>query len=67
MKPHEICKKHLGENLTYLSEQSGESIQTLNNWAKNKPRRFLNTIRAVKNKPSMVECEVCGNVIGYNP
>ena len=63
MKPHQICKKAGLKSLAELAEKSGESVQTLNNWSKNKPRRFLNTIKAVKNKPIIIECNVCGNLI----
>lgn len=40
MKPHEICKRAGLKSLAELSEKSGVSIQTLNNWAKNKPKLF---------------------------
>ena len=40
MKPHEQCKKAGLKNLAQLSEISSVSIQTLNNWAKNKPKLF---------------------------
>jgi lambda repressor-like predicted transcriptional regulator len=35
MKPHKICKKAGLKSLTELSEKSGVSIKTLNNWSKN--------------------------------
>lgn len=40
MKPHRICKNAGLKSLVELSEKSGVSVQTLNNWAKNKPRLF---------------------------
>lgn len=40
MKPSEICKSAGLKSLAELSEFSGESVQTLNNWYKAKPRRF---------------------------
>tara|TARA_R100001480_G_scaffold1874_2_gene5959 strand:+ start:792 stop:989 length:198 start_codon:yes stop_codon:yes gene_type:complete len=40
MKPHQICKRAGLKSLVELSEKSGVSIQTLNNWAKNKPKLF---------------------------
>lgn len=51
MKPHEICKNAGLKSLTELSEISGVSIQTLNNWAKNKPKLFMCLIYgAIKDK-----------------
>lgn len=40
MKPSEKCKSAGLKSLAELSEISGESVQTLNNWHKNKPRLF---------------------------
>lgn len=40
MKPSEKCKKFGLKSLNELSEISGESVQTLNNWYKNKPFLF---------------------------
>ena len=40
MKPSEQCKSAGLKSLVELSEISGESVQTLNNWHKNEPRRF---------------------------
>ncbi|MCY4043468.1 MAG: hypothetical protein OXE99_00150 [Cellvibrionales bacterium] len=40
MKPSEQCKKAGLKNLNELVERSGESVQTLNNWYKNKPKLF---------------------------
>lgn len=40
MKPSEVCKSAGLKSLAELSRLSGESVQTLNNWSKNYPRRF---------------------------
>ncbi len=40
MKPSEICKQAGLKSLAELSEITGESVQTLNNWSKNKPNIF---------------------------
>ena len=40
MKPSEKCKAAGLKSLAELSEISGESVQTLNNWSKNKPLVF---------------------------
>ncbi len=40
MKPSEKCKAAGLKSLAELSEISGESVQTLNNWFKHKPRLF---------------------------
>jgi hypothetical protein len=40
MKPSEQCKKAGLKSLAELAQISGESVQTLNNWHKNKPFRF---------------------------
>ncbi len=40
MKPSEAAKLAGMKSLTQLAEISGESVQTLNNWHKNEPRRF---------------------------
>jgi len=40
MKPSEICKAAGLKSLAELSRITGESVQTLNNWHKNKPRLF---------------------------
>jgi len=39
-KPSERCKAAGLKSLNELAEITGESVQTLNNWHKNKPRRF---------------------------
>lgn len=39
-KPSEKVKAAGLKSLAELSEKSGESVQTLNNWHKNKPRVF---------------------------
>lgn len=40
MKPSEKAKAAGMKSLAELAEISGESVQTLNNWHKNKPRLF---------------------------
>ncbi len=40
MKPSEKCKAVSLKSLLELSEITGESVQTLNNWHKNKPHVF---------------------------
>ena len=40
MKPSEKCKAAGLKSLAELAEITGESVQTLNNWSKNKPRVF---------------------------
>lgn len=40
MKPSEKCKAEGLKSLTELSEITGESVQTLNNWYKHKPNVF---------------------------
>ena len=40
MKPHQICKKAGLKSLAELSKISKTSVQTLNNWAKFKPKVF---------------------------
>ena len=40
MKPSEKCKAAGLKSLAELSEISSESVQTLNNWSKNKPLVF---------------------------
>ncbi|NOY72178.1 MAG: hypothetical protein GXP14_07340 [Gammaproteobacteria bacterium] len=40
MKPSEKCKASGLKSLSELSEISGTSVQTLNNWHKNKPILF---------------------------
>jgi hypothetical protein len=40
MKPHEQCKKAGLKSLAELSEITKVSIQTLNNWSKNKAKLF---------------------------
>lgn len=40
MKPSEACKAAGLKSLAELSRVTGESVQTLNNWHKNKPRLF---------------------------
>jgi len=40
MKPSELCKQAGLSSLKELTEISGESVQTLNNWHKNKPLVF---------------------------
>ena len=45
MKPSEKCKAAGLKSLAELSEITGESVQTLNNWSKNKPRVFALVLR----------------------
>ena len=40
MKPSESAKLAGLKSLAEMAEISGESVQTLNNWFKNEPRRF---------------------------
>ena len=40
MKPSEQCKEVGLSSLNQLAEITGESVQTLNNWHKNKPKLF---------------------------
>jgi len=40
MKPSEQCKQAGLSSLKQLADISGESVQTLNNWSKNKPLVF---------------------------
>ena len=40
IKPSELCKAAGLKSLNELAEITGESVQTLNNWHKNKPRLF---------------------------
>ena len=48
MKPHEQCKAAGLKNLAELSEITGVSIQTLNNWSKNKVELFRVVIIGAK-------------------
>ena len=48
MKPHEQCKKAGLSSLAELSEITKVSIQTLNNWSKNKPILFKVVILGAK-------------------
>lgn len=55
MKPSERCKAAGLKSLAELSEICGESVQTLNNWHKNKPRVFdLVLLGAVAKKAASV-------------
>ena len=48
MKPSVKCKSSgLKRGLTELSEETGESMQTLNHWHKNKPRLFELVLKGV--------------------
>ena len=47
MKPSEVCKSVGLKSLAELSAFSGESVQTLNNWYKNYPRRFELILKGV--------------------
>jgi len=50
MKPHEQCKKAGLSSLAELSEITKTSIQTLNNWFKNKPSLFEVVVLGSKKK-----------------
>ncbi len=45
MKPSEKCKLAGLKSLAELAELTGESVQTLNNWYKKKPRVFKFVLR----------------------
>lgn len=53
MKPSEVCKLAGLKSLAELSEFSGESVQTLNNWFKSEPRRFELVLKGVLFEQSM--------------
>ena len=58
MKPHEQCKKAGLKSLAELSEITKVSIQTLNNWSKNKVELFRAVIlgsKILKDRPSMAQ------------
>lgn len=40
MKPSNLCKRYGLESLQELANLTGQSVQTLNNWSKNKPELF---------------------------
>ena len=40
MKPSERAKQAGLDSLEELAEMTGQSVQTLNNWSKNKPKLF---------------------------
>lgn len=40
MKPSNLCKIYGLESLQELANITGQSVQTLNNWSKNKPELF---------------------------
>lgn len=40
MRPSDRCKQVGLKSLNELAELTGESVQTLNNWSKNKPQLF---------------------------
>jgi len=51
MKPSEKCKAAGLKSLAELSQISGESVQTLINWSRNKPKVFkLVLLGAVEEK-----------------
>ena len=58
MKPSEKCKEAGLKSLAELSEISGESVQTLNNWSKNKPIVFELVLKgaAAKKLCSETDC-----------
>ena len=47
MKPSESAKLAGLKSLAEMAEISGESVQTLNNWFKNEPRRFELVLKGV--------------------
>lgn len=47
MKPSEMAKKAGLKSLNELAEITGESVQTLNNWFKDNPRRFELILKGV--------------------
>jgi len=53
LKPSEVCKSAGLKSLAELSEFSGESVQTLNNWFKSEPRRFELVLKGVLFEQSM--------------
>lgn len=50
MKPSEQCKAAGLKSLKQLSEITGESVQTSNNWSKYKPRLFAVVLAGAVNK-----------------
>jgi len=57
MKPSEKCKAAGLKSLAELSEISGESVQTLNNWSKNKPTVFGLVLRGAVVKKMNAELD----------
>jgi len=57
MKPSETCKAAGLKSLAELSELSGESVQTLNNWYKKKPRLFEIILKGVLFEKTMAQLE----------
>lgn len=47
-KPSTAAKNAGFENLKHLASLSGESVQTLITWHKNKPNRFYNVLEGTK-------------------
>lgn len=58
MKPSEECKQAGLKSLAELSRISGESVQTLNNWHKNKPFRFEAMLTLAVILKGMLEYEI---------
>ena len=54
MRPHEQCKLIGLNSLVEVSKISGVSIQTLNNWSKNKPSLFEVVLLGSKTKKEKV-------------
>jgi hypothetical protein len=48
MKPSEKCKSEGLKSLSQVAEMTGQSLQTLGNWAKNKPKLFKIVLRGCK-------------------
>ena len=61
MKPSEQCKAAGLKSLVALSEMSGESVQTLNNWYKNKPRLFELVLMGAVAKKHAIEFQAAFN------
>lgn len=61
MKPSEVCKSAGLKSLAELSEFSGESVQTLNNWYKSKPRLFELVLKGALFEQTMLRLEAAGN------
>jgi hypothetical protein len=54
MKPSDQCKAAGLKSLAELSRISGESVQTLNNWHRNKPKLFEIVLKGCLEEKSIV-------------